>query len=705
MRPALALTTLLALACAPPQVPAPPPASPPVAAPAPPPATAAPPLHELERRRDSAAILARKELTPELLLALARIGDRPALDALLAALRSDDPRQREHAARALGIAALLDADPTDLEPALLAAWPRADPDERIAIAEALGRLGTPAALPPLRDALSPQNPPALRSAAAIALGVLGRRKHPLDEPTRQALLTALEALGYPALYALANDPTPPPDPAILARLRSHAAATDPELQRLALAALARRSALPPLQACLTRELLAAARDPKHLDALLGKDPTKSISTLLTWARATLTTPAPSDRDALHHARQLHAALNCLASESTAPTKPQRRALTYLRNLLRPLLTAPTTNNLRQRTLARIDCQLAQRLAHDPAWRPPLVCGEPFIDPTDRTIQQLIPISHGFGGPPRNPRTHRIAGVRPPRPPHRRDLRPRPPVEPPTNRPHRRILLLKILNDRTPGVLGTALDLIAAHHSATPRPPPLTAADPLWQRLAALTPADPELHSTLLAALAATRVPASLSLCEASRAHPSPAVRKSARTCVTELSGKDPGPTTSTAPIPALPFDPTPLLDKTIVWTLTTHLGDLTIDLDPRAAPWAVAAIVDLTKRGFYNNLIFHRDVPGFVLQGGDPEGTGWGGPGFLLPSEPTNNPYTRGALGIADAGKDTGGSQFFFMYARAPHLEGRYTSIGRLRPEHLDRLDELTLGDRIIKARIELTPP
>jgi cyclophilin family peptidyl-prolyl cis-trans isomerase len=704
MRPALALTILLA--CTPPQAPAAPPAPPTVATPAATPTPTTPSLHELERRRDSAPLLTSPDRDPARLLALARIGDRPALDALLAALRSDDPRQREHAARALGIAALLDADPTDLEPALLAAWPRADPDERIAIAEALGRLGTPAALPPLRDALGPTNPPALRSAAAIALGVLGRRKHPLDEPTRQALLTILEALGYPALYALANDPTPPPDPAILARLRSHAAATDPELQRLALAALARRSALPPLQACLTRELLGAARDPKHLDALLGKVPTNSISTLLTWARTTLTTPAPSDRDALHHARQLHAALNCLTSESTAPTKPQRRALTDLRNLLRPLLTA-TPNNLRQRTLARIDCQLAQRLAHDPAWRPPLVCGEPFIDPTDRTIQQLIPISHGFGGPPgilaltesleSDLPALRIAAISA--------------LAPLWNHPQTASIvessLLKLLDDRTPGVLGTALDLIAAHHSATPRPPPLTAADPLWQRLAALAPTlrDPELHSTLLAALAATRVPASLPLCEASRAHPSPAVRKSARTCITELGGKDPGPTTSTAPIPALPFDPTPLLDKTIVWTLTTHLGDLTIDLDPRAAPWAVAAIVDLTNRGFYNNLIFHRDVPGFVLQGGDPEGTGWGGPGFLLPSEPTNNPYTRGALGIADAGKDTGGSQFFFMYARAPHLEGRYTSIGRLRPEHLDRLDELTLGDRILNARIELTPP
>jgi cyclophilin family peptidyl-prolyl cis-trans isomerase len=126
---------------------------------------------------------------------------------------------------------------------------------------------------------------------------------------------------------------------------------------------------------------------------------------------------------------------------------------------------------------------------------------------------------------------------------------------------------------------------------------------------------------------------------------------------------------------------------------------------PRAPrPWAVATIVALTERGFYDGLTFHRDVPGFVLQGGDPEGTGWGGPGFTLPSEPSHHRFDRGAVGIADAGKDTGGSQFFFMHDRAPHLEGRYTWVGELHPRHHALLPLLTVGDRIVRATVTIRP-
>ncbi len=695
MRPALALTTLLALTCTAPQAPTPPPTPPPV-----PTAPAPIPLHELEQRRDSAALLALPDRGPAVLTALARIGDRQALDALLAILRADDPRPREHAARALGIAALLDADPTGLEPALLSAWPRADLGERVAIAEALGRLGSAAALDTLRGALAPTQPAPLRSAAAIALGVLGRRKHPHDLPTREALLAALGTLPYPALYALANEPDPPADPTLLAALRTHARAADPELQRLALAGLIRRSAAPPLQACLARELLTAARDPDTLTALLAPDRELALTALFSWARSTLA------RDpSLADTRQLHAALHCLASDTTAPTRAQRRALEQLRAALQ---LDPATHDPRTQTLARIDCQLAQRLAHSPTWRPPLTCGQPPLDPETRTLAELSPLLHGFGGPDRLARidaaltadaaANRIAAVA--------ALGPLWTDPATTTTVH--TWLLRALNDPVLGVLGAAADVITAHHSATPRHTAMSADDPLAQRLTALGETlrdrDPELHSTLLAALAATRIPAALALCEASRAHPSPAVRKAARACITELTRTDPGPQSPTAAIPAPPVDPTQVLGKTVVWTLITAVGDLSIDLDPAAAPWAVAAIVALTRRGFYDNLRFHRDVPGFVLQGGDPEGTGWGGPGFVLPSEPSPHRFDRGAVGIADAGKDTGGSQFFLMYARAPHLEGRYTWIGRLRPEHLDRLDLLTLGDTILSARVELSP-
>jgi peptidyl-prolyl cis-trans isomerase B (cyclophilin B) len=120
----------------------------------------------------------------------------------------------------------------------------------------------------------------------------------------------------------------------------------------------------------------------------------------------------------------------------------------------------------------------------------------------------------------------------------------------------------------------------------------------------------------------------------------------------------------------------------------------------------VAAIITLTRSGYYDGTVFHRVVPGFVVQGGDPTATGWGGPGFTLPSETTAAlegipvDYNTGAVGIADAGKDTGGSQWFAMHSPAPHLAGRYTWVGRV-IEGEDVLARLLIGDRIIRARFE----
>jgi cyclophilin family peptidyl-prolyl cis-trans isomerase len=126
---------------------------------------------------------------------------------------------------------------------------------------------------------------------------------------------------------------------------------------------------------------------------------------------------------------------------------------------------------------------------------------------------------------------------------------------------------------------------------------------------------------------------------------------------------------------------------------------IVIELDGDAAPWHVATFANLANKGFYDTLLFHRVVPDFVVQGGDPTGTGWGGPGFTLPAEPSNARYDRGVVGVADAGKDTGGSQWFAMHSRAPHLEGRYTVIGRI-VEGEEHVDELLVGDRIVKSSV-----
>lgn len=134
--------------------------------------------------------------------------------------------------------------------------------------------------------------------------------------------------------------------------------------------------------------------------------------------------------------------------------------------------------------------------------------------------------------------------------------------------------------------------------------------------------------------------------------------------------------------------------------IRTTRGDIRAVLYPDDAPYTVAAFLDLVRAGFYNGLTFHRVVPNFVVQGGDPRGDGTGGPPFTLRSEWSPRSFSRGILGIASSGKDTEGSQFFIMHSAAPHLDGRYTVFGQV-VEGMNVADLLEVGDRILSVTIE----
>ncbi len=123
---------------------------------------------------------------------------------------------------------------------------------------------------------------------------------------------------------------------------------------------------------------------------------------------------------------------------------------------------------------------------------------------------------------------------------------------------------------------------------------------------------------------------------------------------------------------------------------TAH-GDFVLQLDPHVAPLAVHAFAGLAEQGFFDGLVMHRMVPGFVVQGGDPRGDGWGGPGFALPDEVSALPFDEGALGMARGGPDTGGSQWFVTTAAAPHLVGAYTRFGEV-VQGMDRVARLPAG-------------
>jgi HEAT repeat protein/cyclophilin family peptidyl-prolyl cis-trans isomerase len=133
--------------------------------------------------------------------------------------------------------------------------------------------------------------------------------------------------------------------------------------------------------------------------------------------------------------------------------------------------------------------------------------------------------------------------------------------------------------------------------------------------------------------------------------------------------------------------------------LHTPRGRIEILLDIVEAPLTTSSFIELARRGFYNGLPFHRVIPGFVAQGGDPRGDGSGGPGYTLRCEIGQRPFGRGAVGMAHSGKDTGGSQFFITLSPQPHLDGLYTVFGWV-ASGMDVVEQLRPGDRIERVEI-----
>jgi peptidyl-prolyl cis-trans isomerase B (cyclophilin B) len=148
-------------------------------------------------------------------------------------------------------------------------------------------------------------------------------------------------------------------------------------------------------------------------------------------------------------------------------------------------------------------------------------------------------------------------------------------------------------------------------------------------------------------------------------------------------------------------------------TFQTNKGSFTAELYPNEAPKTVANFEKLVKDGFYDGIIFHRVIPDFVVQGGDPvtkgpnglreRGVGSGGPGWQIPCELQGNPHKHevGALSMAHAGRNTGGSQFFIVLSEANtrHLNGEHTVFGKV-TEGLEVVRQLAAGDKMVKLTV-----
>ncbi len=139
--------------------------------------------------------------------------------------------------------------------------------------------------------------------------------------------------------------------------------------------------------------------------------------------------------------------------------------------------------------------------------------------------------------------------------------------------------------------------------------------------------------------------------------------------------------------------------KSIEATIETHEGKIVLNLDFKAAPNTVANFVDLAGKGFYNGLLFHRVIPGFMIQGGDPEGTGKGGPGYTIDDEISSLKHEAGVISMANRGPNTNGSQFFITQTAQPHLDGKHTVFGKV-IEGQDVVCRIEPNDPIINISI-----
>lgn len=137
--------------------------------------------------------------------------------------------------------------------------------------------------------------------------------------------------------------------------------------------------------------------------------------------------------------------------------------------------------------------------------------------------------------------------------------------------------------------------------------------------------------------------------------------------------------------------------------IKTEKGDMTVQFYEKDAPGHVANFIKLAKSGFYDGTVFHRVIPDFVIQGGDPTGTGAGGPGYTIDCEldGENQYHDRGVLSMAHRGRNTGGSQFFICHSRnnTAHLDRNHTCFGKV-VENVDVIDDIRQGDKILSVEI-----
>jgi len=634
-------------------------------------------IAQLEARRgagvDELVALAQKGE----LLAIRALGRSGAVKPLLGMVSNRDPRISHAALDAIGLAASLD----ETSPLSSAVQSELAP-------EAFGRAGDASLMPRLVECAT-TNP-----ACGIALGRMGRRKIPFTDDTRLALARIAEsnylALRYAAVYALQREHEPVAMAQVTLALLARAGVGDAETRASAISALVKRKARDAAQAAFAQSLYdrdwrvdveavrAAASDENSrgvlvpelstrwsdllktadamraqplieaLRALIGKVDAKDVGILADLAKA-----ATNDKLLPSVTRGW---IECLALAAAAqPGVVDAIAKCGLPDHLRlPLLAELINAKVGDAALRRAALRIL--LAHD--------------DPRVRAAGIGALPATWKDGDAKAQAT--IVGT-----------------------------IASSMGAKNPIIAGTAVEAAPAIYDAMGKGSSLQAALDNALVARAKIETDVELAASLLELIGKRALASGADACRAGLAK-HPVLAKAAAECLRALGQGVAAPALGPAQPP--PVDVATVIGKKLRWHLVTTRGEIIIELRPDVAPWAVATIVELTRRGYYNGIEFHRVVPNFVVQGGDPTMSGWGGPGFTIPAEPSSSSdgpgFVQGGVGIADAGRDSGGSQWFIMHSRAPHLDGRYTWFGSVISGQ-NHADALLIGDRVERAEIE----
>lgn len=665
-------------------------------------------IAEADRRERGPAIQAARTAAEPVdrragVVALARLHalDEPALAGLRAGLR--DPAPEVRAAASLGIGALGADAPRGLDAVLAGALAaETDPAVRPAMVRDLGRLATDRALEAAAAALRDDAPEA-REAACLAVAERGIARRPVSREIRGRLAALLdpsqpEPVRFACAYALARvPPAGGPDELRGETVSLGVAVGDPS---------------PRVRQYAHRAL---ARTPGVSVAVLAHGTDDDDWQVAVQAFRALGSVAPNDEaGARELARALERAAGRLVRDGVVqPGGPLHVFLAGV-EAAGSVARVGVVHDLAAELLARLGRAEASRdqgLAHCAAaelvdrgrgWPSRVAeCGGEQVVAWERAVLEAQILAHLDGAEPQ-----RLARLR-----RLMEDGSHPAIREAALASAAAIvhveandLVLGALAIDDAGVRAAALEALTTvagrRPSETVVPPPLPA-DRARDALRAVREATPddELETlvTWLGAVEACDARELGALVDALARHANRGVRDRARALLRAWSRDLPD---DHAPVPN-PIEADTLVDVTARprVRLTTSRGEVVVELRPDLAPVTVTRFLGLVGDGFYDGLTFHRVVPAFVVQGGDPRGDGYGGPGWAQRCEDNRLPYDRGTLGMALAGRDTGGSQFFVTHSPQPHLEGRYTAFGRVL-EGMDAIDALQRGDRIVDAEV-----